>query len=136
MANELINADKLRAEMDRIIEMLTHPEFVAAIKEMKDTPVSKRREFAKKRLTVASLKRKGVPLSTEMRLTTRYFEPGRPEVLEITPDGEVTGTKFPKLPIGIPRPHGPLGDNNLLGGICACGGIGPVCAGAGVSTVY
>jgi hypothetical protein len=50
MPNELIDPAEVRKEMDVMIEMITHPAFVDAMKNMKATPVSKRRELGKKTL--------------------------------------------------------------------------------------
>lgn len=132
MANELINPDKLRKEMDAMTEMLSHPEFVAAMKLIKSTPLSKRNALAKKTLTIQAPREKGVKIPEGMRLTTRYFEPGKTEMLEIGPDG--TARKVAKSKIGIEFPGGINTNGSLAWGGCACGGIGSICGGGGFST--
>ena len=126
MPEKLINPDKVRKEMDAMIEMITHPEFVASMKQMKETPLSKRKEFGAKNLTVEALKLKGVEMPVGMRVTTRYFEPNRPEIIEITPDGKIVRTRNPKFPTG---PGG-----TVAWGGCACGGGLSFCGGAGGGT--
>ena len=126
MANDLIDPKKVKKEMEVMIDMITHPAFVAAMKAMKETPVAGRTELGKKSLTVKSLSAKGVKIPEGMRVTTRYFEPGKPTIMEMTPDGKLIGTKLPKFPIGDPGP--------LSWGGCACGGGLTFCGGAGGST--
>jgi len=129
MANELINPVKVKKEMDAMIEMITHPAFVDAMKTMKQTPNSKRLALGKEVLSVQSLKSKGVKMPEGMRVTTRYFEPGTPEVLELRPDGKIKNIKVPSSPLGdfILKP------GRLSWGGCACGGGLSFCGGAGAS---
>jgi len=129
MPNDLIDPQKVKKEMDQLITMITHPAFVDAMKQMKASPVSKRRELGTKVLTVKSLKAQGVDIPPGMRLTTRYFEPGKPEILELGPDGKIRGIKLPKFPIGDINDAGTV----AYGG-CACGGGLSFCGGAGGST--
>ena len=128
MPNDYTDAAAVKKEMDVMVNMITHPAFVDAMKTLKATPVAKRRATGKKILTVDVLKKKGVDIPDGMRLTTRYFEPGRPGVLEMLPDGEIRNTKLPRFPAGDIEPN-PLG----IGG-CACGGGLSFCGGAGGST--
>lgn len=128
MADEIINPQRVRKEMDEMIEMITHPAFVAAMKRMKDTPVGERQALGKKTLTVAALTASGVRMPAGMRVTTRYFERGKPEVIEVSPDGKVRATKTPLFPLGIPD-----GGTVSWGG-CACGGGLTFCGGAGGGT--
>ena len=129
MPNDLIDPVEVRKEMDVMIEMITHPAFVDAMKDMKATPVSKRRELGKKTLTVDALRRKGVKIPDKMRLTTRYFEPGKPGILEIRPTGNPVITKFPRYP-----QIDALDPGTVAWGGCACGGGLTFCGGAGGST--
>jgi hypothetical protein len=130
MGEQLINADKVRKEMDVMIEMITHPEFVASMKAMKETPLKKRREFGEQNLTLKALKAKGIKLPDGMRVTTRYFEPNKPKIIEITPDGKISITKKPQFVIG-----NLIGDAGTLAwGGCACGGGLTFCGGAGGGT--
>jgi hypothetical protein len=131
MPNELIDATKVRKEMECMIDMITHPAFVAAMKLMKETPISGRQELGKKTLTVKALKAQGVKLPEGMRVTTRYFEQGRPDVLEVDPDGEAHVTKSPLFMTGSPNKLQP---GAVAWGGCACGGGLSFCGGAGGST--
>jgi hypothetical protein len=129
MVDQLIDADRVRRETDSMINMITHPAFVDAMKKMKETPLNSRREVSKSTLTLEALAAQGVPIPSDMRITTRYFEPGNPEVIEIAPDGTVSGTVAPKFPSG--KPNDPT---TMAWGGCACGGTALGCAGAGGST--
>ncbi len=126
---DMINESKVKSEMGAMVEMLSHPAFVAAMKNMKATPIKKRRAVGKKTLTVKALKAKGVPIPAGMRLTTRYFEPGRPGVVEIDPTGHPRITKNPRFP-----QSGIDGPGTVSWGGCACGGGLSFCGGAGGST--
>lgn len=128
MTTELIDPKKVRAEMEEMITMITEPAFVRAMKEMKETPVSKRRELGKRTLTVDALKAQGVKIPDGMRLTTRYFEPGKSRYIEVDPNGNLTERAFPKF-----RGRDGLGGVVQWGG-CACGGGLSFCGGAGGST--
>ena len=128
MANDLIDPKKVRQEMETMIEMITHPAFVDAMKTMKASTPKRRIELGKELLTVKALSSSGVKIPDGMRLTTRYFEPGKPEVLEFTPDGKVRLTKSPK------SPKFPNRGGDIAYGGCACGGAANFCAGAGGSS--
>ncbi|MGJ8736984.1 hypothetical protein [Zobellia laminariae] len=129
MATDLIDAKKVREEMDAMIEMISHPAFVDAMKTMKKTPISKRRQLGKKILSIDHLKSKGVKVPKGMRVTTRYFESGRPGIIELLPNGKIRGSRFPRFPIGDK-----LDPGKVAWGGCACGGAATVCGGAGGST--
>ncbi|WKX75826.1 hypothetical protein [Zobellia laminariae] len=100
MANELINTQKIRAEIEAMIEMISHPAFVEAVKTMKKKPISKRRQLGKKILSIDHLRSKGVMVPKGMRVTIRYFESGRPGIIELLPDGKIRNTKYPRFLIG------------------------------------
>jgi hypothetical protein len=128
MPHELIDAVKVRKEMNGMIKMITHPAFVEAMRQLKATPVSKRREVGKRLLTVESLRKQGAPIPAGMRLTTRYFEQGKPTVIELPPDGRIVTRKIPDLRNRV------LDPTNVTGwGGCACGGLS-FCGGAGGGT--
>ncbi|MGJ8736987.1 hypothetical protein [Zobellia laminariae] len=128
MANELINTQKIRAEIEAMIEMISHPAFVEAVKTMKKKPISKRRQLGKKILSIDHLRSKGVMVPKGMRVTTRYFESGRPGIIELLPDGKIRNTKYPRFLIGDK-----LNPGKVAWGACVCGGTGSFCAGAGSS---
>jgi hypothetical protein len=128
MANEMIDPDRVRKETDALIEMITDPAFVAAMKRMKETPLDERLDLAKKTLTVDALKRQGVKVPPDMRITTRYFEADRPEVIEALPTGVIQRTVKNKVSFPIDFDLNP---GRMQAGGCACGGAGGVCGGAG-----
>lgn len=127
MPDPMINRRKVQKEMDALIEMITHPAFVAAMKEMKETPVAERRKLAKTSLALNTLKNAGVKMPRGMRVTTRYFEPGKTQAIQISPDGRLSTVKLPKELVA--------GGGGLVSwGGCACGGGLTFCGGAGGST--
>lgn len=127
MPNPMIDRQKVKKEMDALIEMISHPAFVAAMKEMKETPVAERRTLAKDVLAMDTLKNAGVKMPRGMRVTTRYFEPGKTEAIQISPDGRLSTVKLPKELV--------TGRGGLVSwGGCACGGGLTFCGGAGGGT--
>jgi hypothetical protein len=86
--------------------------------KLKETPKGNRLALASQILTPTALAAQGVNLPTGMRITSRYFEPGSPEIMEVTEEG-ATLAQVSTLP-------GALGAWG-----CACGGGFTVCAGAG-----
>lgn len=131
MVDQLIDPQKVRADMDVMINMTTHPAFVDAMRTLKATPVGDRLDVGKKLLTVDALKAQGVDIPAGMRLTTRYFEPGSPDILQINPDGTVGNTIIPNANVPLVPGSGPL--NPYAVGGCACGGGLTFCGGAGGS---
>ncbi|SFV37033.1 hypothetical protein [Hyphomicrobium facile] len=80
---------RLRDETQSIIDALTAPAYVAALRAVKAAPVEKRLLEATKRLTPEALRREGVNLPEGMRISSRYFESDLPKPLELgdLPDG-------------------------------------------------
>jgi hypothetical protein len=115
MPNEIdpVRLQKITGEM---IAAISHPAYVAAMNTMKNTPMDKRLSVASKILTPAALKAKGVPLPDGMRISSRYFEPGNPTVINIDEHGAT-----------IAGPN--IGPIAAWG--CACGGAATACGGAG-----
>lgn len=87
------DVERLQRETQELIEALTAPAYVAALRAVKDAPESERLLEASKRLTPDALRAQGVPLPEGMRISSRYFEKGYPEPLE-----------FGDLPDGRPNP--------------------------------
>ncbi len=127
MPDPMIDRKKVKKEMDALIEMITHPAFVAAMKEMKETPVAARRKLAKDVLAVDALRNAGVTMPRGMRVTTRYFEPGKTEAIQVSPDGRLSTIKLPKELVI-------RGGGLVSWGGCACGGGLSFCGGAGGSS--
>jgi hypothetical protein len=125
----MINRAKVQKQMDEMLDMITHPAFVAAMKQMKETPVSDRRALAKHVLAVDTLKGAGVKMPRGMRVTTRYFEPGKTEALQMSPEGRLSTIKLPQEMVAR------AGKGGMVSwGGCACGGGLTFCGGAGGGT--
>ena len=118
MQNELIDPIKIKKEMDHLVEMISHPAFVDAMRQLKAAPIEKRQELGTQLLTLSALTDKGVEMPVGMRLTTRYFEPNKPGFMQFDNDGVLM--------------HGNTSD--LIAqdaGGSACGGGMSFCGGAG-----
>lgn len=127
MADQLIDRKKVKKEMDALIEMVAHPAFVAAMKQMKEAPVAERKKLAKGVLAVDTLKDAGVTMPRGMRVTTRYFEPGKTKAIQVTSDGRLSTVTLPKDFVA--------GGGGLVAwGGCACAGGLSFCGGAGGGT--
>lgn len=89
---EVSDEDKvrLRNETQAIIDALTDPAYVAALRAVKEAPTEKRLLEATKRLTPDALRQAGVKLPEGMRISSRYFEKDLPRPLELgdLPDGK------------------------------------------------
>jgi hypothetical protein len=128
MPDSLIDPVKVKAEMTAMVDLISHPAFVGAMKNLKALPAGERQEYGKKNLTVAALEQKGVRFPAGMRLTTRYFENGKAGFVEWRPDGSSAVTKAAEMPIAS---HG---KGTVQWGGCACGGGMTFCGGAGGGT--
>jgi hypothetical protein len=121
--------NRLRERTDQMIDAITSPPFVEAMRQLREVPVERRLAEGARLLDPAALRAAGVPLPDDMRITSRYFEPGKPGVIEVGPDrnhhdlkGFVGGQAF-----------GVGGGPRAIGG-CACGGGLTFCGGAGGSS--
>lgn len=115
-----IDTQALTKITNELIVAISSPPFVAAMKKLKATPMEKRLAVASKTLTPAVLSAKGVKLPRGMRITSRYFEPGSPDIIEVTDHGAALRNVN-----SIPG----LGAAGAWG--CACGGGLTFCGGAG-----
>lgn len=150
MTTEDFDSERLKALTDQMVDAITSPPYVEAMRAVKAADGSRRLDEAMRRLTPDALRDQGVKLPDDMRISSRYFEEGF-KPLEV---GEVAGERNlltelhaadPELinTIGglraenrplyeeviqrlTPRGLGPLA---LCG--CACGGAAGVCAGSG-----
>ncbi|HJP60217.1 MAG TPA: hypothetical protein VJ865_09460 [Gemmatimonadaceae bacterium] len=123
-AVDALAAEKLRKITNDMIDTLSSPAFVAAMTQLKKTPMDKRLAVASKTLTPTALAAAGVKLPPGMRVTSRYFEQGSPaDIIEVTDHGAAL-----RHVSSIP----PLGGGAAVGAWgCACGGGATVCGGAG-----
>ena len=123
------DAKDLKAKTDEMIKAISSPAFVAAMRQLRNTPVAERLVKGAELLNPATLAAAGVPLPKGMRITSRYFEPGQTSVLEVDEGGAHLSGK------GTIKSEGlvPALRKTGIGG-CACGGGLTFCAGAGGST--
>lgn len=118
-----IDAKRLKAITNELVGAISSPPFVAAIKKLKATPVKNRVAVASKILTPTVLAGAGVRLPEGMRVTSRYFEPGSPDIIQVTDHGAAV------VHVNSVPGTGRIGAGSL--GLCACSGHLSVCAGAG-----
>ena len=137
--NHEFDVERLRKMTDSMITAITHPEFVDAMRKIHGTPIEDRLSMGAKLLDPEALRAAGVPLPLDMRITSRYFEPGNPGVIEIgdhNPPINTAGSGGITLPSGTYQ--NPLAPNKISGianaGGCACGGGLTFCGGAGGNT--
>lgn len=119
-----LDVKRLKQITDELIVAISSPPFVAAMKKLKETPIDKRLALAGHTLTPDKLAAAGVKFPKGMRITSRYFEPGIPDIIEVTDKGaKVTRDN------SIPGLGGKVG-----AWACACGGTLGTCGGAGGGT--
>ncbi len=121
---------KLERQMHDIVEMITHPEFVEAMRNMKAADPNERQEVGRQTLTPNALKERGVPMPENMRITSRYFEASPPEIIDVNQDGVIIRTP---QDADLEQAFG-FSPSEVAWGGCACGGAATVCGGAGGST--
>jgi len=123
---DTLDAERLRKLTDDIIKAITSPPFVEAMRKMKATPVDQRLKVAPQLLSPEVLRSQGAPLPVDMRITSRYFETGKPTI-------EVTDPAKPGQPPIVKEAAAltSLEAGPVTAGACACGGAGTVCGGAG-----
>ena len=118
-----INPARLRRITNELIAAISSAPFVDGMRRFKQTPVDKRVAFASASLTPTALAKAGVRFPTGMRITSRYFERGSPDIVQVTDAGALLN---PGPLIPGPGTAGAWG--------CACGGGATFCAGAGGGT--
>jgi hypothetical protein len=119
--DSLLDAGRLRKITDEMITAITSPPFVEAMRKMKSTPEDQRLKVAAQILNPETLRSKGVPLPSGMRITSRYFEPGK-STIEVAEHDEVG-----RAP--VVKEISSKGVQNA--GACAGGGAGTICGCAG-----
>lgn len=122
------DSKRLQQKTDEMIKAITSPKFVEAMRQLRNTPTKSRLAEGAKLLDPKALRAAGVPLPKDMRITSRYFEPGVAGAIEV---GDHGARRVPKGDIR----GDVLGGAEPLGiGGCACGGGLTFCGGAGGST--
>jgi len=77
-----LNPEQLRREITQMVEAMTHPAFVEALRTVNSTPIEKRLAEGSRLLNPQALREKGVPLPADMRISSRYFEEGLPNPID------------------------------------------------------
>lgn len=147
-----IDGVRLRAITDSMLDAITSPAFVAALRAVRATPPERRLAEGSKRLTPQALREAGVPLPPDMRVSSRYFEEGFPGGIEFGdgPEGSTNvvnelNRRAPGLLDSLvhnPREDSqrlvdsilrsqPPGYSPLIAGGCCCGGAASACGGCG-----
>lgn len=121
-----LDAKKLKAITNELVDAISSPPFVAAMKKLKKTPVANRLAVASKTLTPTVLSAAGVKMPQGMRITSRYFEAGSPDIIQVTDHGATL--------VHVSSVPGTGGGPGSWGG-CACGGGLTFCGGAGGGTM-
>lgn len=129
--DEMLDVDRLRKITDDMITAITSPAFVDAMRTMKSTPDNQRLKVAAETLNPETLRSKGVPLPPGMRITSRYFESGKPTI-EVADPNEGGGAPMIKEVADL-RNLSParVAHGQTSAGICAGGGAATVCGCAG-----
>jgi hypothetical protein len=125
-----LNAKGLQKITAEMIAAITSAPFVAAMRRLQLTPLNERLDLAPQLLMPDILRKKGVKLPADMRITSRYFERGSPSVIEVNDYGAfLTSTPLDPVAAGL----GPLDAKNVAAGVCGCGCAGGLtfCGGAG-----
>jgi hypothetical protein len=78
-----LNAESFRRMTGRMIEALSDPRYVEAVRAVRAAPDEARLVEATRRLSPDGLREQGVPIPPGMRISSRYFEPGFPDVVEL-----------------------------------------------------
>ena len=116
----------MRELAEKLAEISTHPEFLRMLKEIKEAPPEERVGRAVQLSTVDNLRERGVPVSPEFRLTTRYFE--NPDAL-LRGDVLTSTTEVRRPPEEVPVEPVPVSS------VTVCFSVGAVvCASVGTST--
>ncbi|HEX2653625.1 MAG TPA: hypothetical protein VHN11_08240 [Xanthobacteraceae bacterium] len=82
-STEILDRAVLRKTTDDLIEALTAPAYVEAMLAVRSAPEEHRLEEASRRLSPDALRKLGVPLPPDMRISSRYFETGFPDSIDV-----------------------------------------------------
>jgi len=150
VAREDLDPDRLKSITSDMVEALTSPAYVEAMRVLKSTSNEKRLSEAMRRLNPDALRAEGVKLPEGMRISSRYFEPAfKPIELSDEPKKRnYLKDLYDTDPELVDRLGGLRGKNpalfeeladKLSGGdisplafcACACGGAAVACGGLG-----
>ncbi len=74
--DEELSAERLREITAKMVDAISSPAYVEAMRAVKAAPEGQRLAEAMRRLTPDVLRAQGVPLPEGMRISSRYFEKG------------------------------------------------------------
>lgn len=151
MADQELDSKHLRDITSKMVDAITSPAYVEAMRAVKSAPQGKRLDEALRRLTPEALRSQGVPLPEGMRISSRYFEASFAPVEVGEPGGqrnllkELHGVEpdvinalerlREKNPSLFDDLRSRLSPGDLISPValcgCACGGAATVCGGAG-----
>ena len=69
-----ISRESLKEETDKVLEAITSPHFIKQMPEFRKLKGEERVLFAQKNMTPSALEANGVPISQDMRVSSRTFE--------------------------------------------------------------
>lgn len=121
--NSEFDVARLRKVTDEMIDAITSPPFVEAMRKLREAAPASRLSEGAKLLSTDALRKAGVPLPKDMLISSRYFEPDSGKVID--------GGDFK---MGQPPASAPGGEAAPGIGGCACGGGLTFCGGAGGSS--
>jgi len=150
MTDEELDVQRLREISNAMVEAVTSPAFVEALRTVRSAPQDQRLAEGSRRLSPDALRAQGVPLPADMRITTRYFEADQPGIIEFGEAGSVVNSLneadpglldrlreanpalFTRMMNEITNETDALMKKSDIGG-CACAGHHGTCSGAGGS---
>jgi hypothetical protein len=74
--NDELSAERLREITNKMVDAISSPAYVEAMRAVKSAPEGQRLDEAMRRLAPDVLRAQGVPLPEGMRISSRYFEKG------------------------------------------------------------
>src|SRR5436190_12331991 len=98
MPEEELDVQRLREISSAMIEAVTSPAFVEALRTVRSAPSDQRLAEGSRRLSPDALRAQGVPLPADMRITTRYFEADQPGIIEFGEAGSMVNSLNEKDP--------------------------------------
>ncbi|MBV8368426.1 MAG: hypothetical protein JO036_05765 [Candidatus Eremiobacteraeota bacterium] len=81
-----LSADRLRTITRQLAQVMTSPELLQQLQKVRGAPPEQRLLEASKRLSVDALRKAGIDLPSDMRVSSRYFESGWPAAIEFGDD--------------------------------------------------
>jgi hypothetical protein len=92
---EELSPIRLREITNRMVDAVTSPQFIEAMRAVRAAPEDRRLVEASRRLAPDALRAAGVPLPNGVRISSRYFEQGRePVECGDWPDGRANVLNF------------------------------------------